>query len=99
MDFIVEKNRIFYPDENGQPSAYVTLEGDGDVWDLRSTFVPDEQRGKGLAGKLVEAAVAQARLQGKKIKPTCSYAVKAFEKNSEYADVLYEDGTAVKGLL
>lgn len=90
MDFIVEKNRIYLPDENGQASAYVLLEGDGDVWNLSSTYVSDDQRGKGLAGKLVEAAVEQARIKGKKIKPTCSYAVKAFETKAEYGDVLFK---------
>ncbi len=90
MDFIVEKNRIYLPDEKGEAAAFVLLKGDGDVWELSSTYVRDDQRGKGLAGKLVDAAVDQARLQGKKIKPTCSYAVKAFETNEKYSDVMYK---------
>ena len=89
MDFIVEKNRIYLPDDLGQAAAYIVWTDEGDFWDLTSTFVRDDQRGKGLAGKLMEAAVNQARKEGKKIKPTCSYAVKAFERQSEYADVLY----------
>lgn len=87
MDFIVEKNKISYKNEAGEEVARVVLAGDED-WQLVSTYVRDDQRGKKLAEKLVEEAVNQARLQDKKIVPVCSYAVKQFEIKPEYADVL-----------
>ena len=43
--------------------------------------------GHGLAGKLVQELATKARERGIKIIPTCSYALKTFEKNAEYADV------------
>ena len=51
------------------------------------TFVPPEARGQGLAKKLVEAIVADARAQGFKIAPLCPYVVTAFGRNPDWADV------------
>lgn len=87
MDFIVEKNKIYLNNEAGEEVAHVLLKGEDD-WELTSTFVDSSQRGKGIAEKLVAEAVNQARLQGKKITPICSYAVKQFEIKPEYEDVL-----------
>lgn len=52
------------------------------------TFTPPEARGKGIAFKLVEAMIADARKQGFTIKPTCPYVVDQFGKHPEWADVL-----------
>lgn len=51
------------------------------------TFTPPEARGQGLAGKLVEAIVADAREQGFKIAPQCPYVVSAFARHPEWVDV------------
>lgn len=87
MEYKMTKNKIYFENEAGEEIAYVLLKGE-DVWCLESTFVRDDQRGKKLAEKIVAAAVEQARIQGKKIRPVCSYAVKQFEIKPEYEDVL-----------
>ncbi|MBC7158941.1 MAG: N-acetyltransferase, partial [Porphyrobacter sp.] len=46
-----------------------------------------EARGKGIAMKLVEALVADAREQGFTIEPQCSYVVAAFRRHPEWADL------------
>jgi uncharacterized protein len=51
------------------------------------TLVPPEIGGRGVAGKLVEALVADARESGFKVMPTCSYVVAAFKRHPEWADV------------
>ena len=51
------------------------------------TFVPIEARGQGLAAKLVEAIVADARTQGFRIAAMCPYVVTAFGKHPEWADI------------
>lgn len=51
------------------------------------TFTPPEARGQGLAGKLVEAIVADAREHGFKIAPQCPYVVAAFARHPEWVDV------------
>lgn len=52
------------------------------------TLVPQEIGGRGVAGRLVEAMIADAREQGFKVRPVCSYVVAAFRKHPEWADVL-----------
>ena len=52
------------------------------------TLVPSELGGRGIAGKLVEALVADARAEGFRIKPACSYVAAAFAKHPEWADLL-----------
>ena len=87
--------KIVYEEQNLRTAAY-----DGDklagqctyvvrdgFWDLEHTIVDAAYGGQGLAGKLVQELVSKARERGTKIIPTCSYALKAFEKKAEYADV------------
>ena len=52
------------------------------------TLVHPSQRGKGLAHRLVKAAVDYARAEGLSIVPICSFAVADFKRHPEYADVL-----------
>lgn len=52
------------------------------------TLVPTEIGGRGVAGKLVEALVADAREHGFKVRPVCSYVVKAFDKHPEWGGLL-----------
>jgi predicted GNAT family acetyltransferase len=49
---------------------------------------PPALRGKGTAGRLMEGIVAQARAEGFKIVPTCSYADAWFRRHADAADVL-----------
>lgn len=62
-------------------------EAGGDVLAADHTFVPPELRGKGVAGQLVEALVADARDQGFKIRPVCSYVVAAFRRNPDWNEL------------
>ena len=57
------------------------------------TFVPPEARGQGIAHKLVEAMVADAREQGFTIEPQCSYVHALFRRHPEWADVRAEAGS------
>ncbi len=51
------------------------------------TIVPPEIGGRGIAARLVEAIVADARAQGFKVIPQCSYVVAAFDRHPDWADV------------
>lgn len=51
------------------------------------TLVPSEIGGRGVAGKLVQALIADARDQGFKIDPQCSYVAAAFKRHPEWADL------------
>ena len=60
----------------------------GHVLTAEHTLVPIEIGGRGIAGKLVEALIADARAQGWKIVPQCSYVAAAFKRHPEWADLL-----------
>ena len=93
MDFIEESNRIYCKDSQGKVIAEVTFPDIRyHVVNLDHTFVDDSLRGQGVAGKLMEEAVRKIRRDGKKVIPTCSYAVKWFEKNTQYRDLLETAG-------
>jgi predicted GNAT family acetyltransferase len=51
------------------------------------TLVPPEIGGRGVAAELVKALVADARAEGFKIQPQCSYVVAAFKRHPEWADL------------
>lgn len=51
------------------------------------TGVPPEYEGRGIAARLVNKAIADAREQGFKITPVCSYVVAQFKRHPEWADL------------
>jgi predicted GNAT family acetyltransferase len=51
------------------------------------TYVPPEFRGRGLAEKLVGALIGDARREGSKIVPLCSYVAAQFRRNRDWADL------------
>ena len=60
----------------------------GTVRVAEHTLVPSEIGGRGVAGSLVEALIADAREQGFKIDPVCSYVVAQFKRHPDWADLL-----------
>lgn len=52
------------------------------------TEAPPSMRGTGVALKLVERLVADARAGGFKIKPVCTYVRAQAQKHPEWADVM-----------
>ncbi|MGB3339010.1 MAG: GNAT family N-acetyltransferase [Devosia sp.] len=51
------------------------------------TGVPPEYEGRGIAARLVNKAISDAREQGFKITPICSYVVAQFRRHPEWADL------------
>ena len=85
-----ETNRGAYQAElpdAGRP-AVLTWRALGPLRIADHTFVPPEMRGLGVAQLLVEALVADAREQGFKIVPQCSYVEALFRRHPEWADLL-----------
>ncbi len=77
MEFQQGPDRIFLTDGEGRLTAEITFHPDpGGAMVLDHTFVDGSLRGQGVAGKLVEAAVARLKAEGHPIAATCSYAVK-----------------------
>ncbi|MCX7863429.1 MAG: N-acetyltransferase [Novosphingobium sp.] len=51
------------------------------------TVVPPEIGGLGVGARLVEALIEDARAQGFKVKPACSYVAAQFDRHPEWAEL------------
>ena len=92
MKYIEEKGRITLEDETGNFRGEITYKKKKDnVIVVDHTYVPNEFRGQGIAGKLTERMVEYAKNHNLKIIPQCPYVKKAFENNEEYQKVEYHE--------
>lgn len=85
--------------DNGSSGEYIAHVADTDAtgkltWVKRGTarvaehtLVPAVLRGQGIAAELVKALVADAREQGFRIVPTCSYVAAKFDEHPEWSDL------------
>lgn len=72
----------------GGPDAVMTYRRlDAATIAIDHTFVPPAYRGQDIARKLVERGIADARAEGKKIVPVCSYVAVQFRRHPEWADL------------
>ena len=72
--------------------AELTWTARGEARTADHTFVPHEARGQGVAMKLVEKLVADAREQNFTIVPQCSYVAAAFRRHPEWGELLASVG-------
>lgn len=68
--------------------VYVLYAEDKDALDLYSTYTPLKLRRKGLAAKVVKAALEYAKEKRLKVIPNCWYVKKFVEEHSEYSDII-----------
>lgn len=52
------------------------------------TYVPDEFRGKGIAGKITRYALEWAKKNGRKVRATCPYILSYLKNHPEYESIL-----------
>ena len=81
MKIKVTDGKIYMEFENGD-EAFITfgIEEKKKVIVVSTTYVPESQRGKGIAGKLSAKLVEYAEENGYKIYPLCSYTQKYLER-------------------
>ncbi|MGV3491706.1 MAG: GNAT family N-acetyltransferase [Devosia sp.] len=89
-------------EEAGNRGRYVVYLPDGSEGELTysrrdaatiiadHTGVPPQYRGQGIADELVKAAMDDARANGGKIVPVCSYVAVQFRRHPEWADLKAE---------
>ena len=65
----------------------LTYQRRGTMLIAEHTLVPPEIGGRGVAARLVEALIADAREAGDKIVPQCSYVEAAFRRHPEWAEL------------
>ena len=54
-----------------------------DTWNITHTEVDSAYQGQGIAKKLVENVIQNAKILNKKLEATCSYAKKLIEKDKK----------------
>lgn len=78
--------------KNGNERFYVATHGgeaelrykvNGGIMSIYHTFVPDSERGKGIAEMLAMAAFESAKERRLKVKPDCPYIVRFLEKHPD----------------
>jgi Predicted acetyltransferase len=74
----------------GQTAVLDYAEQGDSVLLFTHTFVPAALRGRNIAAILTRHALEDARRQGKKVVPQCSYVAVFMERNKEYAALLAE---------
>ena len=79
---------LFFINLGPGKTAYLRYSTEDGVMILESTYTPEEHRGLGLAGKIMEKAAMYAREHGLKIRPVCSYSAQFFKKHTEYKELL-----------
>lgn len=87
MEIIHYEGHGFYIyGEDKEILARLEYKRNGNILIFDHTVVSDKLKGQGIAGKLLEEAVAFARENNYKVKPVCSYVVKKFE-SGQYDDI------------
>ena len=70
--------------EEAEMTYFIAAPG---IRDFNHTYVPDAFRGTGIAAQLMDRAIADARSEGFRIIPTCSYVAAQFRRHPDWADL------------
>jgi predicted GNAT family acetyltransferase len=73
-----------YQAQIGRDLAVAEYRRSGDTITFTHTEVPAALRGRGIAGKLVHAALEDARAQNLKVVPLCSFVASYIRRHQEY---------------
>lgn len=78
------KRGRYWADTKAGEAELVYSLGAHDEVIIRSTFVPIDARGGGVALALVKRAVEDARSRGRKVDPVCPYVDRLFDRHPEW---------------
>ncbi|MEO1039331.1 MAG: GNAT family N-acetyltransferase [Pseudomonadota bacterium] len=84
----LDRNRGRYALLLNGAEAELTYHIRGDLMVIDHTFTPPVQRGQGIAGRLVERAVDDARARGWRIAPVCPYVKVKMERTPAMHDMI-----------
>lgn len=91
MDQTPVKNELmqrFELDIEGKTAFLEYRAQEPEVLAFTHTFVPPELRGRNLAAILTKYALEDARRQGKKVAPLCSYTASYMARHKEYSNLV-----------
>ncbi|HYO45390.1 MAG TPA: GNAT family N-acetyltransferase [Gemmatimonadota bacterium] len=84
-----DRHRFVVRLEDGEATLQYNHAGSKTL-DFRSTFVPEQHRGRKIGDKLVVDALAYARTQGYSVIPSCPFVRTVVRRHSEYGDLIVE---------
>jgi predicted GNAT family acetyltransferase len=89
MEVQHQANRQRFVAQTPSGPAYVAYErpDDGTI-ELHRTIVPEEERGRGVGGRVVGAAIAYAREQRLRVVPTCPFVQAWLDEHPDERDVV-----------
>jgi len=70
--------------------AHVDYEREPGTVILTHTIVPEQLGGRGIASRLVQHALDDARRQGRKVIPQCSFVAAFIERKPQYRDLVQD---------
>ena len=73
--------------DSGAEAEMTYVETAPGIRDFNHTYVPDVFRGSGVAAKLMDRAINDARTEGFRIVPTCSYVAAQFRRHPDWSDL------------
>ena len=79
---------LFHLEQGGRRVGYLDYSLSGETMRIHYVEVASSLRGTGLGRQLIDAAVAWARQEQKRIVPICGYARSVLHRTPEFADVL-----------
>lgn len=80
IDYIFLENCIYAVDKDDRILAQISFHDAGrNIMEIDHTYVEGSMRGQGIAGDLMEKAVASIRGRHKKVTASCAYAAKWLE--------------------
>lgn len=82
MEILHEESRFYIKTPGGDAELLYKLSGS--IMSIYHTFVPETERGKGVAEILALKAFDFAKEKKLKVKPDCPYIVKFLEKHPDF---------------
>jgi hypothetical protein len=83
-----ETSGLFHLEEGGRRVGYLDYSLSGETMRIHYVEVSASLRGTGLGRQLIDAAVAWAREEHRRIEPICGYARAVLQRTPAFADVL-----------
>jgi predicted GNAT family acetyltransferase len=83
---------------DGEPAGFTQYRDRGQALSFVHTEIDDRFEGRGLGGRLISAALDDARSRGLAVLPFCPFVRSYVERHSEYLDLVPETQRAQFGL-
>lgn len=83
-----EKHQFFTVIENKLGTLDYDVSKESNILDYKSTFVPEELRGRQIGGELVRVALEYAKNHHFKVIPSCPFVKQYINRHPEYQSIV-----------